>query len=126
MRTLDFLGDQRGTSAIELSLVAPLFGLFMAGIAQVGIWVWTSTALQHGAELAARCATFNPTACADANSITNYAVAQSYGVRVTPSSFTYSQPACGNQVSASIQTANFLSIIGAPAMTATAQACFPK
>lgn len=126
MKTIDFLRDEQGSSAIELSLVAPLFGLFLAGVAQVGIWVWTSTALQHGAELAARCASFNPTACADATSITNYAVAQSYGLRVTADAFAYTQPVCGNQVTASLQTANFLSIIGAPAMTATAQACFPK
>jgi len=123
---MSFLRDERATSAVEFSLVAPLFGLFMAGVAQVGIWVWTSTALQHGAELAARCATFNPTTCADAASITNYAVAQSYGLRVTTAAFAYTQPSCGNQVSASLQTANFLSIIGAPAMTATALACYPK
>lgn len=126
MKTRGFIRDERGTSAVEFALTAPPFLLMMAGIAYVAIWLWTGFALQHGAELAARCATYNPTSCANSAAITSYAASQSYGLNVAASNFAYSQPACGNQVTASVTTANFLSMIGAPALTASAQACFPK
>ena len=126
MTKRSFFRDANGASAADFAIIAPLFCLVLAGVAQFGLWVWTSTALQHGAELAARCATYNPTSCADAASITSYAATQSYGLNVSAASFSYAASACGNQVSATVTTANFLSVIGAPTMSARAMACFPK
>ncbi len=118
--------DENGSSVIEFAIVAPPLLLLITGVAQVAIWLWIGFSLQHGAELAARCATYNPTNCANATSITTYAASKVYGLTVAPAAFVYTQATCGNQVTASLATANFLASIGAPAMTASAQACFPK
>lgn len=118
--------DERGASALEFALTAPVFFLFLSGIIEVGLMFWTQIGLQHGAEMAARCASINTTLCPTSNpgAITNYATQQAYGLNLPASTFTYSTPACGNQVSASY-TFQFPDIMNIGPMTITAQACFP-
>lgn len=59
--------DQSGTSALEFALTAPVFFLFIFGVIEVGLLSWTQIGLQHGAEMAARCASINSTLCPNSN-----------------------------------------------------------
>ena len=118
--------DERGTSALEFALTAPAFFLFVFGIIGLGLMFWTQIGLQHGTEMAARCASINSTLCPTNNpgAITDYAMQQAYGLSLPSSTFTYSAQTCGNQVNASYTFAlpDFLNI---GPLTLTAQACFP-
>jgi Flp pilus assembly protein TadG len=118
--------DQQGASAVEFALIAPVFFLFIFGIIAFGLLFWTQIGMQHGAEMAARCASINTTLCPTSNpsAITNYASQQALGLSLPSSTFTYSTPACGNQVSASY-TFEFPDILNRSPLTLTAQACFP-
>ncbi len=118
--------DERGTTALEFALTAPAFFLFIFGIIGLGLMFWTQIGLQHGAEMAARCATINGTLCPTNNpsAITNYAMQQAYGLSLPASTFAYSAQACGNQVNASY-TFVLPDILNIGAITLKAQACFP-
>ena len=118
--------DQNGTSALEFALTAPVFFLFIFGVIETGFLFWTQIGLQHGAEMAARCASINSTLCPNSNpgAIIGYATQQSLGLSLPASTFTYSTPACGNQVNASYSF-QFPDIIPVGPLTLTAQACFP-
>jgi len=120
--------DRRGTSAIEFALTVPLFILMVLGIWQIGHGMWAQFALQHGAQMAARCmavaaAATNPTACTDTASTQSYAASQSYGFNPSPSIFVISQPTCGNQISADYTVSPVVANFGIPAFTLHAQAC---
>ncbi|MGL3211348.1 Flp pilus assembly protein TadG [Bradyrhizobium sp. USDA 4524] len=117
--------DNRGASALEFALTAPVFFLFIFGIIEFGLLFWTQLGLQHGTEMAARCATVNSTLCPSGSAITNYAAQQAFGLTLPAQTFTYSTSACGNVVSASyaFQFAQFLNL---SPVTLTARACFPS
>jgi len=92
-----FLWDTQGTTAVEFALTAPLFFLLLFGIAQIGMWLWATSALQHGAEAAARCASVTPSTCSTAASVQQFAVNNSYGLNVSAKAFTVNMAAtCGN------------------------------
>ena len=118
--------DERGATALEFAILAPVFFLLIFGIIAFGLLFWTQVGLQHGAEMAARCASINATLCPTSNpsAITNYATQQALGLSLPVSTFTYSAPACGNQVSASYRF-QFPDILNLGPLTLTAQACFP-
>ena len=44
---------------VELTLTLPVFLLLMFGLIQAGLLLWTKAGLQHGVEVAARCASVN-------------------------------------------------------------------
>jgi len=117
--------DERGASALEFALTAPVFFLFIFGIIEFGLLFWTQLGLQHGAEMAARCATVNSTLCPSSSAITNYAAQQAFGLTLPTGTFTFSAPACGNQVSANYSF-EFPQIINLSPVTLTAKACFPS
>ncbi|MGF6305963.1 Flp pilus assembly protein TadG [Bradyrhizobium sp. i1.8.4] len=125
MKLTAFRRDSRGASALEFALTAPMFFLFIFGIIEFGLLFWTQLGLQHGTEMAARCATVNGTLCPDSNAITTYAAQQAFGLTLPTQTFTHSTSACGNQVSASyaFQFAQFLNV---SPIVLTAQACFPS
>lgn len=119
--------DNRGASALEFALTAPAFLLFIFGIIEFGLLLWTQIGLQQAAEMAARCASVNSTLCPANNSgaITGYAAQQALGLTLPSQTFTYSTPACGNQVSASYAF-QFPQILNLSPLMMTAQACFPS
>ena len=117
--------DARGATALEFALTAPVFFLFIFGIIEFGLVLWTQIGLQHGAEFAARCASVNPTLCPSSTAITGYAAQQALGLSLPAQTFTYSAPACGNQVSAAY-VFQFPEILNLSPLTLTAQACFPS
>lgn len=118
--------DQRGASALEFALLAPVFFLLMFGIIALGMLFWTQVGLQHGVQMAARCASVNTALCPNTNpnAITAYATQQALGLSLPASTFAYSVPACGNQVSASYSF-EFPTILNLAPLTLTAQSCFP-
>jgi len=118
--------DQRGASALEFALLAPLFFLLVFGIIALGMVFWTQVGLQHGVQMAARCASVNTLLCPNSNpdAITAYAAQQALGLGLPASTFAYSVPACGNQVSASYSF-EFPTILNLAPLTLTAQSCFP-
>ena len=124
MRRSKILRDESGTTALEFAMIAPVFFLFIFGIIEAGMLFWTQTGMQHGAAMAARCATINSTLCPDPTAIKSYATQQSFGLTLPTSTFTYSTPACGNQVDANY-TFKWPPIFGLPPLNLTAKACFP-
>lgn len=118
--------DQRGATALEFALLAPVFVLLIFGIIALGMLFWTQVGLQHGVQMAARCASVNTVLCpgSDPNAITAYATQQALGLSLPASTFAHSVPACGNQVSASY-TFQFPAILNLNPLTLTAQSCFP-
>lgn len=117
--------DNRGASALEFALTAPVFLLFIFGIIEFGLLLWTQIGLQHGTEMAARCASVNPSLCPGSSAITSYAAQQAFGLDLPSQTFAHSTPACGNQVSANY-TFQFPQVLNLSPMTLTAQACFPS
>lgn len=117
--------DESGTTALEFGITAPAFFLFIFAIIEAGLLLWTQIGLQHGAELAARCASVNATLCPNAQAITDYAGRQSFGLTVQAGTFTYTADTCGNKVSASYSFP-LPQILGLAPVSLTANACFPN
>lgn len=125
MKLAAIWADNRATTALEFALTAPVFFLFLFGIIEFGLLFWTQLGLQHGTEMAARCATVNPSLCPNSGAITGYAAQQAFGLALPAQTFAYSASSCGNQVSASYAF-QFLQILNLSPVTLTAQACFPS
>jgi TadE-like protein len=53
-RTSGWLRDEQGATAVEFGLVALPFFLFILGILGIGLYFFTTSSLEHGAEAAAR------------------------------------------------------------------------
>jgi Flp pilus assembly pilin Flp len=114
--------DQRGTAAVELALLAtPLF-LFLFAIVNAGHVLWLQNALDASVADAARCAAVNANRCGTADQIKTYAAGQS-GAGFDSSVFSYAQPSCGKQVSASYRLT--LPVVGG-SLTLSARACYPS
>jgi Flp pilus assembly protein TadG len=119
--------DEGGVSAVEFALTAPIFFALLFGIIEGGLVLWTQLGLQHGAEMAARCATVNAaTTCGTVSAIQAFAAQQALGLDPPSSTFAVTTPACGNQVTASHSYQFLTGYFGAPSVTLSAQSCFPK
>jgi len=125
MSAEQFRSNEDGSAAIEFSILGPVYLLMILGAIQVAVWLWSNFALQHGVEMAARCASVNTTTCNSTSAIQNYAKQNSYGLPVPASAFTVTTATCGKSVTASFSYLNFLTIIGVPSFTATGAACYP-
>ncbi len=117
-----FLRCQRGLSAVEFALVAPLLLAFTVGGLSTGLVVYSAAGLHDAVEQAARCYSVNSAQCGTAAQAQTYAKSTYYGMN-TPK-FTASIQACGHQVAAtvSVQLTAIITEIGVPL---SAQACFP-
>ena len=80
MKLAQIYRDVRGVTAVEFALVAPAFLLMVLALFQCGLLLWTQVALQHGAEMAARCATTNTLICGTSSDIQKFAVKNTYGL----------------------------------------------
>ena len=118
-----------GTTAIEFALTAPVFFLLVFGIVEAGRLMWTQVALQHGVEMAARCASLktadNPNPCPGA-SIEAYAAAQTLGLQPPLSVFTVATTACGAEVSAAYTYNVVTTALGTPSLSLSARSCVPN
>ena len=118
--------DERGTTAIEFGLTAPAFFAILFGIFELGLIMWTQAGLQHGAEMAARCASINTILCSDQTATQNYAAQEAFGLSPSPSNFTVSTQACGTLVSATFSFHILTHYVDGPTLALNAQSCFPK
>jgi Flp pilus assembly protein TadG len=91
--------DTRGSTTVEVTVTLPIFLLLTFGIVQGGLLFFTQLGMQHGVEMAARCASvnyaankanlttscFSPTApnAVNANTVQLYALQKSFGLRAT-------------------------------------------
>lgn len=120
--------DTQGSSSVAFAATMPLFLALTLGVTEVGLLMWIQVGLQHGVEMAARCASINTTLCNNTTNIQNFAAQNAYGLNPPPSTFSVSTPICGNQVSASYAF-NYLTtyLVNFPAssLTLTAQSCYP-
>src|SRR5882757_7200283 len=122
-----FRRDQRGATAVEFALTIPAFMLFVVAIMDGAMMMWTQLGLQHGAEMAARCAVVNTTSCGTNANIQSYAAAQAYGLGVTSSAYSVATASCGKSVTASYTyNVTLFSYLGVPSPALTAKSCFPN
>jgi Flp pilus assembly protein TadG len=125
MTLTSICSDEQGATAVEFSITAPVFFLILFAIIEGGLLLWTQLGLQHGAEMAARCAGINKTLCGNNNAIANVAAQQAYGLNLPASTFTVSAAACGITVTANYQFSFITNYFG-PTIDLTAQSCFPS
>src|SRR6266481_4375905 len=107
-----FRRDQRGATAVEFALTIPAFMLFVVAIMDGAMMMWTQLGLQHGAEMAARCAAVNTTTCGTTANIQSYAAAQAYGLSVPSSAYSVTTVACGKTVIGNYSYPLFFSNMG--------------
>jgi Flp pilus assembly protein TadG len=124
MRHARLVTDELGSAAVELALTAPAFVALLAGVFGCGLLMWTMLGLQHGVEMAARCASIDTTVCSTTSAIQTFAADNAYGLNPPASTFTVSTPSCGTEVTATYPFPYFNSFFGT--INIAAQACFPK
>jgi len=125
MKPARFCSDERGTTVLEFALTVPIFFMLLFGVVGGGLLLWMQLGLQHGAEMAARCASINASVCGSVSSIQSYAASKTFGLNPSPSVFSVTTPACGNQVSASYSFQCITSYLGMPSLMLDAKSCFP-
>jgi Flp pilus assembly protein TadG len=59
MKLRELWDDTRGSALVEFTVTLPLFLLLTFGLLQAGLLLYTQAGLQHGVEVAARCASVN-------------------------------------------------------------------
>ena len=93
--------DQRGTTAVEFAIIAPVLILLLIGTIAVCFALYLVGSLHFAVEDGARCASVKTTICADAATTVAYTQSRYLGPNVSPT-FTYAAAACGNSVTGSI------------------------
>src|SRR5260221_5459899 len=92
---------ERGTTAVDVALIAPAMLLMLFGCIEFGRMVWTEDALNFAAQEAARCASVTPSVCGTASQIATYAAAEVSPNYIPASAFTATTESCGHKVAAS-------------------------
>jgi hypothetical protein len=115
--------DQRGTTAVEFAIVAPVFIMLVIGMFGASIALYAVGSLHYAVEEGARCASVRTSVCTDATATLDYTKSHYYGPIGSPT-FTVASQTCGNSVSAS---ANYVMDVGLTKFNVpiTATACFP-
>jgi Flp pilus assembly protein TadG len=120
-----FHKSNSGAAAIEFGMTAPIFLVLLLSIIFFGLLMWTRSGLQHGAEMAARCASINKDLCGTSIAIQQFAAAQSFGINPSPAVFAVSNQECGIAVEAKYQFKLLAQYFGLPSITVRAKSCFP-
>ena len=115
--------DQRGTTAVEFAIIAPVLILLLIGTIAVCFALFLVGSLHFAVEDGARCASVKTTICADAATTVAYTQSRYLGPNVSPA-FTYAAAACGNSVTGSI---SYTMDVGLKkfVIPISATACFP-
>ena len=119
----DLRRDQRGTTAVEFAIIAPVLILLLIGTIAVCLALFLVGSLHFAVEDGARCASVKTTICADAATTIAYTQSRYLGPNVSPA-FTYAAAACGNSVTGSI---SYTMDVGLKkfVIPISATACFP-
>lgn len=115
--------DQRGTTAVEFALIAPVLIALLVGTMTLCVGLFLVGSLHFAVEDGARCASVKTIVCSDAATTIAYTKSRYFGPNVSPT-FTYTAAACGNSVSASV---NYSMNVGSRTLVIpiSATACFP-
>lgn len=126
--------DVSGSTAIQYAIALPILLMLVMGIMDTARVLWTYTTLQRAAAAAARCGAINatvkakggtPVACSTDTDIQNKAVAEAWGMTVSPSVFTVTTAACGKQVSVNYTFDFLIPWMLSPTVTLHPTACHP-
>lgn len=114
--------DNRGTTAVEFAIVAPVFILLLVGAIYLCLALFLVGSLNYAVEEGARCASVKASVCTDSTSIVSYTQNHYFGPSAP--TFTYAAAACGSSVSASV---SYVVNMGITEVTVPVQAsaCFP-
>jgi Flp pilus assembly pilin Flp len=114
--------DDRGTTAVEFAIVAPVFILLLVGAIYLCLALFLVGSLNYAVEEGARCASVKASVCTDSTSIVSYTQNHYFGPSAP--TFTYAAAACGSSVSASV---SYVVNMGITEVTVPVQAsaCFP-
>jgi Flp pilus assembly pilin Flp len=126
MNSIGMVSDERGTTAVEFALAAPLFALVFGGVLATGLAMWTQVSLQRAVEAAARCAVVNRLLCGDENAVRQYAASRVISQNIPPSSFQVTPLACGIEVRASYAFTGFAHADTPAWLAIGAQYCYPN
>lgn len=126
MRPRRLIRDKTGTAAIEFAMTSWVYVLLLMAIIEGSFALWIQAGIQHGSEMAARCASVDHNNCGSTSAIQTYAAAQSYGLNPPTSTFTVTTPTCGYRVSASYTLTYLTNFFNPSAVTLTGSSCFPK
>lgn len=117
--------DSSGGTIVEFALTAPLLLLMLFGIIEGGRMMWTQQALQHGVQMAARCASVNAGLCGSSAQIASLASATAWGISPDPALVAVTEQPCGHRVAIDYPYL-FLGQIGSGwSLTLHASSCFP-
>ncbi len=118
----DACADDRGTTAVEFAIVAPVFILLLVGAIYLCLALFLVGSVHYAVEEGARCASVKTSICTDATSILSYTENHYFGPSAP--NFTYAAAACGSSVSASL---SYVVNLGITEVTVPvkASACFP-
>ncbi|HEV2550074.1 MAG TPA: TadE/TadG family type IV pilus assembly protein [Stellaceae bacterium] len=120
-----FLADERGTNALELALVTPLFVLIIIGIFAFGFVLWVENSIQSAAAQAARCAVVD-NACASVSQIQNAAVGWALGAPIATANVTVNQNAtCAAGVTGTAVAITYTATFFVISTTMSAESCYP-
>jgi Flp pilus assembly protein TadG len=122
---------RRGAVTIEYALILPAVLLFILGLMDAGRLLWTYTTLYRAVEAAARCGAINSIECGTEAQIKNRAVAEAWGLTISPSAFTVNKPSsCGVQVNANYDFTfiipGLVTITPLGTISLNATACYPS
>jgi len=124
MRTLKrLLRNDEGAAAVEFAIYSTAFFAMLFGGIYASILGYTSSSLHAAVESAARCRAMGTT-CTDATTTQNFAAAKFHNLTGNTATFTATSPACGNQVTATMNY-NLKFIIAQRTVALSAAACFP-
>jgi len=126
MRLHRVIKDKTGTAAIEFAMTSWVYVMLLMAIIEGSFALWIQAGIQHGSEMAARCASVDHNTCASTSAIQTYAAAQSYGLNPPTSTFTVTTPTCGYRVSASYTLTYLTHFFNPSSVTLTGSSCFPK
>lgn len=115
--------DQRGTTAVEFAIIAPVLILLLIGTMGLSLALFLVGSLHFAVEDGARCASVKTTICADAATTIAYTQSHYLGPNVSPT-FSYAAATCGNSVTGSISYSmdvGFRTFV----IPISATACFP-
>jgi Flp pilus assembly pilin Flp len=113
----------RGTTAVEFALIAPVLILLIVGIFYLCIALFVAGSMQYAVEEGARCASVKTSICPNASATIAYAQSRYFALSAPPT-FTFAAAPCGNAVSASIEYVMNLGLTSV-VVPISATACYP-
>jgi Flp pilus assembly protein TadG len=119
-----FVGDDRGTNALELALATPVFVLMIIGIFAFGFVLWVENSIQSAAAQAARCAVVNTTACGSTAQIQNAAVGWALGAPISTANVTVNPNATCNGMTGKSVAITYTATFFVISTTMSAESCY--